>query len=68
MEYNNFWADDGNERHQKIARTFYENIGYDHPDFITSDGQGDRLCYHCVYNRTCVKYYNYNGPRVVNIK
>lgn len=60
-----FWTD-GDERHKEIAETFYRNIEYDHPDYVTSD----RLSPYTHWSKwqtTCVKYYRYNGPRVTNI-
>lgn len=61
-----FWTD-GDERHQKIAETFYQNIEYAHPDTISSDGQGCRWHHEDNWYSSCVKYYKYNGPRVVNL-
>lgn len=59
------WTD-GDDRHEKIARTFYENIEYDHPGRVSTD----RLSPYATYSKwhvTCVKYYKYNGPRVSRI-
>lgn len=56
-----------NERHQQIAKTFYQNIEYDHPDTISSDGQGCRWLHEDKWFSTCVKYYKYNGPNISNL-
>jgi len=61
-----FWSDEGDE-HQSIAEAFYRNIEYDHPDTISSDGQGSRWYHADEWYSSCVKYYKYNGSRVVNL-
>jgi len=64
-----FWTD-GDEQHQEIARTFYENIEYEQPKYVTSRG----LCPCLEYTRKCtfplegrVEYPEYTGPRITNI-
>lgn len=61
-----FWTD-AKDEHRKIAQTFYQNIEYDHPDYITSDGRGTRYVNRDGWNITCVKYYEYTGPNVQHI-
>lgn len=53
--------------HQKIAKTFYENIEYTHPETISSDGQGCRWFNEDNWYSSCVKYYTYTGPNIRNI-
>ena len=60
-----FWTE-ADERHKEIAETYYKNIEYNHPDFVTSDSLAPYSKWG-EWNRTTVKYYKYNGPRVSNI-
>ena len=64
-----FWTD-ADERHQKIARTFYDNIEYTYPSRVTSRG----MCPCLDYTHWCgfplegkAEYIEYTGPRVTNI-
>lgn len=61
-----FWSE-ASDKHKKIARTFYNNIEYDHPDYVTSDRLTSHFLHWGTWNRTSVKYYSYNGPDVKNI-
>jgi hypothetical protein len=60
-----FWSD-ADDEHKSIAETFYRNVEYDHPDYVTSD----RLSPYAKWGEweaTAVKYYKYNGPNVTNL-
>jgi len=63
-----FWTE-GDERHKKIAYTFYRNIEDKHPDKITSRGMCPSLEYsnECRRARTKVQYPEYTGPDVKHI-
>lgn len=61
----NFWTE-ADERHRKIAKKFYKNIEYDHPDYVTSDRLSPYTAW-SKWNRTSVKYYTYTGPDVKHI-
>jgi len=61
-----FW----NERddYHELVETLDQNIELTHPSGgITSDGQGHRFCYHCIWSETCVKYYEYTGPDITRL-
>ena len=64
-----FWTDSKDE-HQKIAKTFHQNIEYTHPDFITSNNMCTCMDFanQCGWAATSVKYYTYTGPNIQNIK
>lgn len=67
-----FWSD-APERHQRIARTFYENIEHKHPPSITSRGASESshievdLFGYCDWSNTAIEYPEYTGPRVVTL-
>lgn len=58
-------ADDGHRYHD-LVRTYYENIEYDHPDYVTSNRLSPWAKW-SKWNRTAVKYYRYTGPSVTNL-
>lgn len=64
-----FWTE-GKDEHQQIAKTFYENIEYEHPGTVDSRGMCGCLEYgsYCEWAATSVKYYKYTGPSVQNIE
>lgn len=66
-----FWTE-ADERHQQIAKTFYEHIEHDQNayDYVTSE----RMCPCLDYCNKCsfplngkVERIRYTGPRVTNI-
>jgi len=64
-----FWTD-ADDRHREIARTFYENIEYKSPAYVTSR----KLCPCLEYTRQCpaprngnIEYPTYTGPNISNI-
>lgn len=69
MSGDNFWTT-ADDRHQEIARKFYENIEFAYPDSVTSRG----MCPCLEYSYWCghpmegkAEYIEYNGPRVTNL-
>ena len=63
-----FWVN-GSPAHQQIARTFYENIEYDHPEIITSDRLlPECLSYDEAWAPSSVTYHEYTGPRITTIE
>jgi hypothetical protein len=64
-----FWTE-ADEKHQKIAKTFYQNIEYKHPE--TVDSRGMCVCLewtdYCGWAATSVEYPEYTGPRISNIE
>lgn len=62
----NFWTE-GDERHQRLARKFYEGIEYVYPDRVTSR----RMCPCLDYCHTCghplegrAEYIEYRGENL----
>lgn len=64
MSGDNFWTT-ADERHQEIARKFYENIELTHP--ARAKGECSHICGRCCWAATTVKYPSYRGPRVLNL-
>lgn len=65
MAAKNFWSE-ADDRHKEIAETFYKNIEIKSPKNVT--GRSNRWVDYCgcSWCATCVKYKEYNGPRVTN--
>jgi len=61
-----FW-DDSKTKHQKIAKTVYENIEYAHPDTITSGRYLPSCLHEDSWQASCVKYYTYTGPNITGL-
>lgn len=63
-----FWTD-ADDRHQEIARTFYQNIEYKNPPTVDSRGMCSCLQYvnECGWAATKVEHPKYTGPRVSNL-
>jgi len=71
MSGDNFWTS-ADERHQEIAKAFYENIEYDRTayDYVTSRSMCPCLeyCSKCSFPlEGKVERIRYNGPPVTNL-
>lgn len=60
----NFWKE-ADDKHRKIARNYYENIEYQHPNQLS--GRSPRALIFDDWYATSIKYPSYGGPSVNNI-
>lgn len=61
-----FWTD-GDDEHQQIAKTFYQNIEYDHPKHLSGRSKRGISWCNCSWCATRIKYPTYTGPRVTSL-
>ena len=61
-----FWSE-ADDKHQQIAKTFYEHIEYHHPTHLSGRSKRGISSCNCSWCATRVKYPNYTGPRITNL-